>query len=265
MAEQLVVIKLGGSVVTEKDKPLTASPMMIEAAMREIAESKLTRIVLIHGGGSFGHPVARQYSLQDGLRHHSQILGVAQTKQAMMELNKIVVDTGLSQGLPCVSVAPSPFVQTENKRITEMPTGILQGLLSLGAIPVLHGDVVLDEKIGFCILSGDQLAARIATELDAHKVVLATDVDGVYEADPKLNPEATMIPLLDLAKAKELTSLKRDPKEGDVTGGMAGKILEMIAVVEHGGTAIFINGRRPGNLLRVLTGKTDVGTVMKRR
>jgi isopentenyl phosphate kinase len=233
--------------------------------MREIAESKLKRIVLIHGGGSFGHPVARQYSLQDGLRQHSQILGLAQTRRAMMELNKIVVDAGLSQGLPCVSVAPSSFVQTENKRIVEMPMGIIRSLLSLGAIPVLHGDVVLDEKIGFCVLSGDQLAARIATELGSRKVVLAIDVDGVYETDPKLNSEAKIIPLLDLDKAKELTSLKKDSGEGDVTGGMAGKISEMMPVVERGGMAIFINGRRPGNLLRVLAGKADVGTVMKRR
>lgn len=264
MAERLTIVKLGGSVITEKEKPQTPSIAAIEAVMRALAECPLKRIVVIHGGGSFGHPSAARYNLQDGFRQPEQILGLAKTRQAMMELNKIIIDAGVKEGLPCVSVAPSSFVQTENKRIVQIETTIISSLLDLGTVPVLFGDVVVDKKIGFCILSGDQLAAKIALELNASRVIFAVDVDGVYDSNPKLNPEARLIEILDTGQAKRLIESQRTLKhESDVTGGMLAKVAEMIPLMQQGVEVMFINGRKPAVLLDALIGRRTVGTTMR--
>ncbi|MFH0848744.1 MAG: isopentenyl phosphate kinase [archaeon] len=255
---------MGGSVITEKQRPYTTSSAAIEAAMRTIAESHLKKVIVIHGGGSFGHPTASRYNLQGGFREPEQVLGLARTRQAMMELNKIVIDAGVKERLPCVSIAPSSFVQTENKRIVRIETAIVNSLLNLGAVPVLFGDVVMDRQIGFCILSGDQLAAKLAMELNAGRVIFAVDVDGVYDSNPKLNPEAKLIEILDSRQAKQLIdSEKISEHEFDVTGGMLAKIAEMLPLTQRGVTVMFINGRKPAVLLDALKGIRTVGTTMR--
>jgi len=252
-------------VITDKEKPCTPSLKEIDSAMKEIAISQSKRIVIVHGGGSFGHPTAKEYGLQKGYLNPSQIMGVAKTRQSMMELNKIVIDSGIKNGLPCVSISPSSFIQTESKRIVQIHTAVINDFLDLGSIPVLFGDVVTDKTTRFCILSGDQLTARLATEHRASKVILAVDVDGVYDADPKTNPQARLIPVLNSARARYLMSSRMTSGIGhDVTGGMIAKVGEMVPVVESGATVSFVNGLRPGLLLDALSGKKTMGTVMLR-
>ncbi|MBS7631517.1 amino acid kinase, partial [Candidatus Bathyarchaeota archaeon] len=62
----LIILKLGGSVVTEKDKPVTPNKENIKRLSREIAEAGEGELILIHGGGSYGHPVADEYNLSEG-------------------------------------------------------------------------------------------------------------------------------------------------------------------------------------------------------
>jgi len=86
-----VVLKLGGSVITEKAKPLTPNLKAVKRLAEEISDAKVTSLVVVHGGGSFGHPVASMYKIAEGFADKGQLVGFSKTHEAMVSLNKIVV------------------------------------------------------------------------------------------------------------------------------------------------------------------------------
>ena len=100
--------------------------------------------------------------------------------------------------------------------------------------PVLYGDAVLDEKLGFTILSGDQLVAYLAIKYKAQKIVIGVDTDGLFDCDPKTNPNAKAYKHLTLAELKQIQPKLGKAAGTDVTGGMAGKIAELIPAIEAG-------------------------------
>jgi len=258
------VLKLGGSIITDKKREFTASKRRITRLMREIRAGATESLIIVHGGGSYGHHLARRYKLRDGYRDRSQILGFVRTRQSMTELNKIVLDSAIKNLLPCVSLQPSAFIGMRNKRIERMDLGIMVNLLDLRMIPLLFGDVTLDEQLGFCILSGDQLASRLATELSAKQAILAVDVDGVFDSDPKRNPRARLIQKMTVEDVR--MSIQRGEKEAqgpDVTGGMVGKLSEILPAVEKGIRVVIVNGCVPSRVSEALKGRPTIGTVIE--
>jgi len=264
LATSLSVLKIGGSVITNKQREFAASRKTISRLTKEIHEGASGQLIVVHGGGSYGHHMAKRYELSEGYRNHSQIPGFVRTRQSMMELNKIVLDSAIRNGLPCISLQPSSFVRMKNGRIEEMNLRIVRDLLDLQMIPLLFGDVALDEELGFCILSGDQLASRLASELAATQVILAVDVDGVFDSDPKLYPKARLIGRMTAADAKALIQKrKQSAPSSDVTGQMMGKLKEMLPAVERGIQVIVLNGCVPRRVSEALKGRLTVGTVIK--
>ena len=126
MAKRLVpiILKLGGSVVTVKETPFRPNIRVIRRLVREISESNSMPLVVVHGGGSYGHPVAKEYKIRDGYTSRSQLIGFSKTRQAMMELNKLMVDVFVENNLPVISVQPSAFILTENSRLVEFDSTI---------------------------------------------------------------------------------------------------------------------------------------------
>jgi len=257
----LMVLKLGGSVITVKDEPMTADKVNIKRLAEEIAAARLRRLVIVHGGGSFGHPIAKQYGIAEGFISDRQILGFSKTHQAMVSLNGLIVDALLKLSVPAVSVVPSSFIVTDKGRIGDVDFKVVRHLVDWGIIPVLFGDAVLDRGRGFSILSGDQLAVRIATELDASSLVFGVDVDGVYTSNPKLAPKARLIERLPLEKLRGMIEIGR-ALTTDVTGGMLGKVSEAAAAVEAGVGVLIVNASKPGIILKALRGEPVTGTVL---
>src|SRR4030042_6583960 len=98
-------------------------------------------------------------------------------------------------------------------------------------VPVLYGDAALDEKLGFTVLSGDQIVSHLARKLGASKIVIGVDTDGLYDADPKLTKNAKLygtLPLEELVKIKEKLG---GSTAADVTGGTVGKIAALVPAV----------------------------------
>ncbi|MDH5596346.1 MAG: isopentenyl phosphate kinase, partial [Candidatus Bathyarchaeota archaeon] len=172
MSVKPTVLKLGGSVITNKEKPLAPNLPAIERLTSEISRANVSRLVLVHGGGSFGHPIAKQYSIEEGYRDQSQIMGFSKTRQAMTTLNKLVVDSLIQHNIPAVTVQPSSCTITKQGRINLMEERPLRKLLEMGFVPVLYGDAVLDSDTGFAILSGDQLISSLATRLEAERIII---------------------------------------------------------------------------------------------
>ena len=258
------MLKLGGSVITDKKREFSAFKKRILRLMKEIRAGATESLIIVHGGGSYGHHLARRYKLRDGYRDRSQIFGFVRTRQSMTELNKIVLDSAIKNLLPCVSLQPSAFIGMRNKRIEKIDLGIMAKLLDLRMIPLLFGDVAFDEQLGFCILSGDQLASRLAAELSAKLAILAVDVDGVFDSDPKRYRKAKLMQKMTAEDVRML--IQRGEKEAqgpDVTGGMVGKLSEILPAVEKGIRVVIVNGCVPGRVSEALKGRSTIGTVIE--
>jgi isopentenyl phosphate kinase len=263
MSGKPTVLKLGGSVITDKKKPSTPNLRAIERLANEISRAQVSSLILVHGGGSFGHPVAERYRIAEGFSEPSQIVGFSETHRAMTELNNLVMKALISHNIPAVEVQPSSCVVTKAGRILNMELRPLKKMLKMGFVPVLYGDAVLDLEKGFAILSGDQLVSSLAIKLDAKQVVMGVDEDGLYTADPKVDSSAHLI---DHTTLEELNSLKHKigrSKATDVTGGMLGKMVELTAAIKHNIPALIVNATKPKRVYKALKGENVKGTIIE--
>jgi isopentenyl phosphate kinase len=258
------VLKLGGSVITNKEKQLTPNLPAIGRLASEISRANVSPLVLVHGGGSFGHPIAKQYSIEEGYKDQSQIMGFSKTRQAMTTLNKLVVDSLIQHNIPAVAVQPSSCIITKQGRIRVMEERPLRKLLEMGFVPVLCGDAVLDSDEGFAILSGDQLVSSLATRLEAERIIIGIDVDGLYTSDPKTDSKARLIQHIAPHELRKVQHEIEEVRVTDVTGGMLGKVVELIPVVEKGIQVIIVNAAKPSNVYKALKGERVLGTVIER-
>ncbi len=258
------ILKIGGSVVTEKSEELSARTQVISRLVEEIFDSETESLVLVHGGGSFGHPSAERYGIKDGFKSDTQKIGFTETHHFMTMLNGFFMDALVWHHLPSVNIPPSSCIVTENKRIKQFDEKFLTAYMKMGFLPVFYGDAVLDSKIGFTILSGDQLVADLAIRLNAEHVIMGVDVDGLYDSDPKTNPDAKRFDHLNLKEFKDLLNRATEPTVPDVTGGMPGKISELLRVVEARIPVTFVNASKPGYVYKALRGETVASTLVER-
>ncbi|MCW4020495.1 MAG: isopentenyl phosphate kinase [Candidatus Bathyarchaeota archaeon] len=260
MKSKPVILKLGGSVVTEKDKVLTPNLQAIQRLAEEISRAGVSPIVIVHGGGSYGHPIARTYKIAGGFTDQAQLIGFSKTHEAMVSLNKLLVKSLLGQGVPAFGLAPSSFIVTKKGRIQVFGKEPLTLAIKNGLIPVLYGDAVLDIDQVFAILSGDQIAASLAVKLNAERLIMGADVDGLYESDPKIDPSANLILHLTLGELQRLKDKIGGAGVPDVTGGMWGKVSELMSPVAHGVQTMIVNALKSGNIYKALRGEEVVGT-----
>ena len=258
------ILKLGGSVITIKGRPFTPNKKTITRLTEEIARSDINSLIIVHGGGSFGHPVAKQYEINRGYRDSSQLIGFSKTHQAMTTLNKLIIDSLIDQNIPAVGIQPSSCIITKSGRIQVIEQRPLTRLLRMGFVPVLYGDAVLDSDTGFAILSGDQLVSTLATRLKAHRIIIGADVDGICTADPKIDPSAKLIHHISLSELKERQHKIGRAKVTDVTGGMLGKTMELIPAIEQKIQVMIVNAAKPNNVYKALKGEKVVGTIINK-
>jgi len=257
------ILKIGGSVITDKKGELAARTQVIDRLAGEIQRANAKNLIVVHGGGSFGHPTAQEYAIKDGLKNPNQIIGFAQTHHLMTVLNGLVMDSLIIHNVPAVSVTASSCVTTEKGRINHFEDAPLKMLLKIGAMPVLYGDAVLDSKLGFTIVSGDQLVSTLATRFNTERIIMGVDVDGLSDADPK-NENARIFAHLTLSEAKRLQGRIIKPTNNDVTGGMFGKIAELLPAVEQGIPVLIANAAKPNLVYRVLKGEKVEGTLIEK-
>ncbi|MGE5555957.1 MAG: isopentenyl phosphate kinase [Methanocella sp.] len=261
-----IILKLGGSAITDKAEEAKPRTDIINRLAEEIKRADLDNLIIVHGGGSFGHPTAAKYGIKDGYKEDdpTQKFGFAETHHMMTVLNGLVMDSLIWHELPAVSIAPSSCIVTENGKVKLFDETVLQRLAKLLYTPVMYGDCVFDEKLGFTILSGDQLVTYLALKYNATKIVIGTDTDGLFDSDPKTNSNAKPFKKLNLKELKELQPKLGKAQGTDVTGGMASKIAELIPAVEAG-VHVTITGATKGlSIYRALTDQSVLGTEIEK-
>lgn len=255
----MMLIKLGGSVITDKSQYRTFNKDQVSRLCREIAESGKGTIV-VHGAGSFGHVIAKKYSLQHGLIDFSQIPAIAQVQYDVRELSSMVVRELISNGIPAVSVPPGSCFVMDNGKLVVNDSEAIRALAHMGIMPVLFGDVVMDRGKGFGICSGDQIMEVLMDIFKPDKVVFVSDIDGLYTADPKTDSDAKLIPQFDGSTLKEISS---GSTVDDVTGGVVGKMESMLRMCDGKRECVLVNGTVPGRLLSLLKGEDVPCTVAR--
>ncbi|MBM3308892.1 MAG: isopentenyl phosphate kinase family protein [Candidatus Altiarchaeales archaeon] len=259
---ELIVLKLGGSVITKKsENKMEVDLENLQRLCRDIAEIQKKikcNFVVVHGAGPFGHVLAEKYRLTEGMKGKESVKGMCETHASMEKLNAIVVEELNKAGLNAMAFQPSTGVM-KNRRLISFPIESLKDLIALGITPVGYGDVLVDLETGLNILSGDHLVPYLAVKLKASRIVIATDVSGIFDGDPKRDKNAKLV--------KEITKenfgkIEVSGSRGvDVTGGMKRKVLELLEVASHGVTSQVVSGIKPGELKSALLGR-EVGTII---
>ena len=247
-------------MITDKRRRFEPRLRTIRRLARELAAAE-RKVVLVHGGGSFGHPLAKRYGIAEGYSSERQLMGFSLTHRAMERLNAHVVEALQRAGLPAEAIQPSACALVRDGRIERMELGPLRASLELGILPVLYGDVVPDLSKGMSVLSGDRIAVHLAMELGSPRVIMGTDVDGVYRTDPKTKRKE-LVRKITRANWGEISGHLGAALGEDVTWGMAGKVDELMLLVESGAEAEIINAAKRGILKRALLGERGLGTLI---
>lgn len=254
-----LIVKLGGSVITDKRGRFSVKLSSLRRLARELKAAD-GPLVVVHGGGSYGHPIASKFEIARGFKNEEQLMGFSLTHRAMEELNTHVIEALQRAGLPAIAIQPSACSVVSDGRIVRMELAPLHKFLELGIVPVTYGDVVPDLSRGMSILSGDQLVVYLARELGASRVILGADVDGVFTADPKLRSREKLIRVITPSSWRDVVKSIGVASGPDVTGGMAKKVEELLILAESGIEAEIVNAAKADTLKRAILGERGLGT-----
>jgi isopentenyl phosphate kinase len=257
-----IVLKLGGSVITRKSEDkleidesnLRRLSLEIAGALSE-ADSSL---FIVHGAGPFGHVLAQEYGLAEGMAAERQVRGFSLTHQSMERLNAAVVSALVDAGVNAIAFQPSAAGVLKSGRLASLDVKPLEKMLDLGLVPVGYGDVLVDEDTGLSILSGDHLVPYVASKLKAGRVIIATDYNGVYEGEPGKSRK------IDVLTRENVDVLDGRKTSGtDVTGGIKRKVLELLDLAEEGIESEILSGNEKKYVKKALLGEKGLGTVIK--
>lgn len=234
---ELIFVKLGGSVITDKTRAETARPGVISRLAREVAAARAEQpelaLVLGHGSGSFGHRAAQRFGTRLGVDGRDGWRGFAEVAIVAARLNRIVADAFQEAGVPVWPLQPSASARCDGGQMVSMDVVPVAKALEHGLVPMLYGDVALDQSLGGTIVSTEQIFSYLASQVRPDRVILVGTVDGVFDDDPLLEPAACQIPEISAANWPSVKARLGESHGVDVTGGMIAKVEEMVALARR--------------------------------
>ncbi len=258
-----LVIKLGGSAITDKEKEFSIKKENIRKIAEELSSLE-EELILVHGGGSYGHPMASKYDIANGYHYKEQLIGFSKTHNAMEKLNLEVITILIEAGIPAVPIQTSTCSIVDNNGEVSMNLEIVREFLDLGLVPVMYGDSVINREKGMSILSGDQILAILAEEFNADQVIVGMDTDGVHTKNPRTNEDAELIPKITPETWGNISSLVELQSKEDVTGGIKNKIEVLVDLARKGIESQIINVNKPENIGIAIRSDKKVGTKISR-
>ena len=245
----MILIKLGGSIITNKEKALSPRKKTIENIVKNLKKID-EPIIIVHGGGSYGHYWSVKYDMHTKERKYD-LRGVSIVKNSMIELNKIILDSMIKNRLSPYCLPPTDFM-TGNKPIAKKVKEI-QKIAKSGMIPVTFGDALWYGQNKTYILSGDKIMTHLAKILKPKLTIFALNEDGLYS---------------DLKSKKLIEELKGEQpliseNKMDVTGGMTRKVEEATKIAKMGLKVFFVNGNKPERIVKAVKKKRFEGTLFR--
>jgi isopentenyl phosphate kinase len=263
MRNNLVLIKLGGSVVTFKDSPVSANYQAIEGIARVISLLREIPIILVHGGGSFGHYWSVKYNMHTRPDSYD-VHGISIVHESMINLNQIIVNSLIKYGLNPYSVSACAFTNGNKPIRTKIRK--LHTMAKTGLLPVTFGDAIHINDGNYSILSGDVIMTMIAKILNPSKVIFTVNTDGVYNDNKNRNtiPELTKANIRNIRLFRSTTTSETS---ADITGGMGRKVKEAIEISSKGLDVMIVNGLKPERITQAVCSGLEKfeGTVIRGR
>jgi len=245
----MILIKLGGSIITNKEKPLSPRKRTIENLVKFLKKID-EPLIIVHGGGSFGHYWSVKFDMHTKPKKYDPV-GISIIKNSMVDLNKIVLDSFLKNKLNPYCLPPTDFVMRDKPIIKKIKQ--IEKIANTGLIPITYGDALWYGDKKSYILSGDKIMSMIAKVLRPRLTIFVLNVDGLFS---------------DL-KTKRLISEFKDEKifinqnSMDVTGGMSRKVTEASKISKMGLKVFFVNGNKPYRIVNAIKGKKFEGTFFR--
>ncbi|MEM3186286.1 MAG: isopentenyl phosphate kinase [Conexivisphaerales archaeon] len=250
--EGVVVIKLGGSVITDKKKPYSARTEVLDSISSSIAEWS-GRLIVVHGGGSFGHPTAMKYKLSS-TKYKRSGEGIFETREAMQQLSSMVSHYLGQHGVKTYTLPAVSLLTMEGDPRRDLAF-LIKNILNSGLTPLTYGDVAVFRK-GFRIVSGDYLSYVLSSAIRAERVIFTIDKQGILR---NLDDPTSAIEELEFKKINQFVHAS----EKDATGGFKAKVSYARMIAENGIDVFFVNGFDKDALIRSLHGERGAGTLVK--
>lgn len=248
-------------MITHKESsPPTINEEHLSRIVKELTVHN-GKLIIVLGGGAHGHQAAHKYGFGNSATAPEQLLaGIPEIRHNMTLLASRVEKELKTQGIPGVVISPFMFVTLRDKLIDQFSTKIIEETLKAGITVVIHGDVCIDNTKSASILSGDTIAKYLAEQLKPKAVFIGTNVDGVMDDDPTVNPNAKPIPIINNSNKTEILSLTGPSSNTDVTGGMTTKITELLELANLNVDIVIFNLLVAGRLTSLFENKFVVCT-----
>jgi len=278
--KELVFLKLGGSLITDKMKPYTPRLDVMDALAAEIQSTIQThpdlRLIIGHGAGSFGHVPASEYHTRDGLpptpkatplvyrrRDESEDnywKGFAEVWYQTSELNKYVVNALHKADVRTMSFSPAASVIASEGKVSSWDTTQIRMALSAGIVPIIQGDVIFDEVRGGTILSTEDLFMYLTHQLEPERLLLAGIEKGVWADFPE---RTKLVERITPTNFDEFKNAIGKSAAADVTGGMESKVKQMLGLVKQTSisSVLIFSGEEQGNIKKALSAE-PAGTLI---
>jgi isopentenyl phosphate kinase len=236
-----LVLKLGGSVITDKQRPETLDEANLARAAAAVADCD-EELVLVHGGGSFGHHHASEHGIASETGSHD-VTGALAVHDAMRRLNDAVLAALHDRDVPALPVHPLSAAARDGDGELSLSTPV-ETMLAEGFVPTVQADVIAHTGAGVTVVSGDELVVELATQLDADRVGLCAGVPGVFDSDSEV-----------IERIESFAAVREALGESDatdVTGGMSAKVRALLeldapaSIFGLGGLDGFLDGDSPG-------------------
>lgn len=249
-----VVIKIGSRVLTAEGEGL--DDVFLAALASEVAHQRgKGREVIIVSSGAVAAGVKAL-----GLKARPRTIPQKQAAAAVGQ-SKLMQAYEEAFSLHDLKVAQILLTRDDlsNRHRFLNARATLDALLECGVVPVINeNDTVVVEEIKFG--DNDNLSALVSSLVEAHLLIILTDIDGFYDADPRSNPDARLVPLVK-AVTREVERAAGGSGSAVGTGGMATKLAAAKRIGRYGVPTLIVNGRKSGTLAEALAGK-EVGTLI---
>jgi len=270
--QELILIKLGGSLITDKTRPFILNYDMILEKINEIkyiSQNIKEKIIIGHGGGSFPHFYAQVYSVQKGFIDKDSQLGFCKVQDSAAILNRIIIKCLLDINCKALSFSISNVCTQTTGNIEYAAIDGLFKMLQHDIIPVVYGDIAFDKNNGCSVISTENIFQYIFNHIEKHysdnyrisKIILAGCTDGVYTKDPNIYKDAVHIEMINNKNYSYIEKFLSEAHGIDVTGGMFSKVKSMLKIKSDISIQI-INGTKKGLLKRAVEGE-HVGTIIR--
>lgn len=255
-----IVIKLGTNVLRNEDGEVAISRIysFIEDMAKLVKQGKEVILVTSGAVGLGKKKLNLDSTAEDGV------------KQACAAVGQSRLMSFYENGFGIYDIPIAQILLTEDDfslryRYLSLRT-TLNKILEFGVVPIINqNDTVSTIKMNamlsgmkVCFSDNDKLSALVASELDADLLILLSDINGLYNSNPKENPDAELIPVVENV-TDEIMSLGSDASEGG-RGGMKTKLEAAKLVTRFGGRVLIANGKIPYVISKIFD-KEDIGTI----